>query len=87
LLSSTSELEEHEYNVYPNPSKETIFVRAKEHEVKDISLSLFDLSGRHIKTVNNTSQIELSNLNQGLYFLTVYNEGRLVHTERVVVTR
>ena len=53
--------------VYPNPVHNTLFIQNMGF-VK--SIKIFDLSGKLIKQINtNTSQIDVSDLSKGLYFL------------------
>lgn len=68
------------FDVYPNPAKDLITVSGKElHKVK--SMEITDLTGRIIKTINmvnkeNTVQIDIRSLAEGMYFLKIYgNKG------------
>ncbi|WP_379969727.1 T9SS type A sorting domain-containing protein [Epilithonimonas sp. UC225_85] len=69
---ATSDITKKEYNIYPNPFKDVIFLDNAE-SVKSVTVS--DISGRKIKTINEVSkEIKLSELKSGLYILTIDNK-------------
>ncbi len=56
--------------VYPNPFKDVIYVKRDE---KNKFYLITDLNGKVVKEGKLSSQIDLSNLNLGLYFLNIGN--------------
>lgn len=56
------------YALYPNPANNMIFLNGL---TKEEEINIFNLSGRKIKTINTNKNIDLSDLNQGVYFLTI----------------
>lgn len=73
-----------DFQWYPNPAKDVLFLQ---HTAPLDDYQLMDLSGQLIQRglINaNTAQIDLSQLNAGVYFLTVHTgDDRIV--ERVIV--
>ncbi|GIS08341.1 MAG: hypothetical protein CM15mP112_04530 [Flavobacteriales bacterium] len=55
-------------NIYPVPTKYNIVISSK---LKDISLKIYDVSGKQIKSLNfdNTIDLDLSNYSSGTYIL------------------
>jgi len=70
-----------DFNVYPNPAKEVLFIEKTDVENREVQL--FNLVGQAVFTASFIDKIEISvaNLPKGIYFLQM--EGALV--EKVVV--
>ncbi|HNR19141.1 MAG TPA: T9SS type A sorting domain-containing protein [Bacteroidia bacterium] len=62
--------------VIPNPSN-GIFKLLFENELENITVNIYDLSGRKIKSISNLSTInlDLSELNDGIYLLEATGDG------------
>ena len=62
------------FNIYPNPVNDRLYIEA-ETEVKEVVV--YDVYGRQQTTVNGqqTSSIDISNLNSGVYFIKVVTEN------------
>jgi hypothetical protein len=78
-LFSFEEVSQKEFTVFPNPTSSLLNVQFKE-SLKGNTLQLFDKMGRLVKTVNKEEgvtiqQIEVSDLEQGMYWLRVEGEG------------
>ena len=58
--------------VYPNPTLGTIHIDQAVRRV-----ALFDASGRHIETIDNRSDIDISQLPAGIYYLQILTATRL----------
>jgi hypothetical protein len=73
-------------HVFPNPSKE--FVNIKIENNLPSELILMDVSGKIVleKTFTNSLNINLSNLNNGIYFLSVANNFQIIN-ERVNIVK
>jgi hypothetical protein len=66
--------------IYPNPVKDLLTITPNSQEIKMISI--FDTTGRLIKSLNNEStQIDLSTLPNGFYFLHLLKNNNL--TEKI----
>ncbi len=81
-----NERETNESILYPNPTTDFINISSSK-EISEILIR--DLSGRLIKSVRvlniKNKKIDLSNINQGLYFITTYNKGKLLSQKIIVV--
>lgn len=73
---STNEQELNSLSVYPNPTKETIQVNWQSNQ-SELNYQLIDFTGKIIhqnQTITNGENISLSNLADGLYFITLFSE-------------
>lgn len=76
-LSLTSVLSNDKFNsesisIYPNPATDVLNVSGVENVT---SLVINDINGRTIKTVNNATSINVSDLNAGVYFVNITTEN------------
>lgn len=77
------------FEVYPNPFTDHIRIKIMEcNEIAEISLFVCDLSGRFIKTIslkdnNIDSEIDLSELKEGIYLIGISTEKGMV-SRRIV---
>ena len=82
--SGSNALEYSKINIYPNPTKEILFV-SSEDKLKKIEI--FDVSGKScfIKTSNFLdSQINVSSLSKGIYTVKVVDEKKSLQSKLVV---
>ena len=72
--------------VFPNPSKEFVNISIENNLPSE--LLLMDVSGKIIleKTFTNFSNIDLSKINNGIYFLSVTNNSQII-TQRLNVVK
>ncbi len=78
IITSIKEVDnkEHQWQVYPHPTKEMIYFKGLESLAID-SIQLFDSNGRLIKSVNKQqNQIDVSDLAKGTYIVNVMVEGQ-----------
>ena len=72
--ASLTEENVNEFNIYPNPVKETLFLDAGNIEVNEIQI--LDITGKKIMVKNmsltNTS-LDVSDLKKGIYFITLFD--------------
>lgn len=82
-----SEVNNLEIKVYPNPAKNNLYFEFEESQ-KDVSIELFDLSGKmQQKTVGvNTSKLKVTrgNLVSGMYLFKIYTEGNEIAFGKLV---
>ena len=64
------------FNIYPNPTNNTIHINAIQFPIKNIKI--YDLSGKLLKSKNYNSEINIktniSNISNGIYILKLNNE-------------
>ena len=62
------------FSIYPNPSYDKVYVSFPSSEKREISI--YDISGRKIQNItstNATTELNLSELTSGIYFLQIFN--------------
>ncbi|GAA4150679.1 hypothetical protein GCM10022217_03860 [Chryseobacterium ginsenosidimutans] len=74
LGTAETSVKKNEVKVYPNPFKDVLYI-AETKNMKSVSIA--DVSGRVVKTIENPSkELNLSELNSGLYLVTIiFNDG------------
>ncbi|WP_430612952.1 S8 family serine peptidase [Flavobacterium sp. JP2137] len=81
---------ESELRIWPNPAKDFITIESTEENIKDASVSLFDISGKQLLTLTNkavyssTWTIPLNDLSTGIYFLKFSNANGQV-TKKILI--
>ncbi|MCF8367186.1 MAG: T9SS type A sorting domain-containing protein [Bacteroidales bacterium] len=77
----------------PNPAKESVSIRVNVHESSGANIRLTNLTGQtvqhftqNLNAGNNTIAIDVSDLNSGIYFLTVEAGGEAV-SKKLIVNR
>ncbi len=85
IFVSVDELEQFDFTVAPNPAEDQVKVFGEFDA--DATAQLLDASGRVIETLNvsNGQSIDLSNLNSGMYLLSINNAGQT--TTKTVVKK
>jgi len=80
-----------EMNLYPNPASTELFVSISNFEKPISTIQLFDLTGRLVKEITNVNMnqkhVEIGDLNNGMYHLTLKLTDGLTATKNVVVAR
>ena len=73
-------------HVFPNPSKNFVNISLENNLPSE--LILMDISGKILleKTFTNSSKINLSNFNNGIYFLKISNNSQIT-TKRINVVK
>lgn len=69
-------------NLYPNPAQSTLHLQSN---IKGGQLCIFDLTGRKVYQSEYQTEIPVSQLNDGLYFLNITtNEGQVINQKFVI---
>jgi hypothetical protein len=74
-------------SVYPNPTADNLTLQVKDFNGKKLNYQLFDIEGKLWKTqplTANQTQINMSSLLSGLYFIHVTHENQIVKSFRVI---
>ncbi|NOU45757.1 MAG: T9SS type A sorting domain-containing protein [Bacteroidales bacterium] len=80
-------------NAYPNPASSKVsFNYDLPSQVNDASVKLYNIVGQEVKSENllgNSGRLEmqLSNLNEGVYFMTLYLNKEAAKTSRIIVQK
>jgi hypothetical protein len=73
-------------HIYPNPSTGILNIELNATLEKPLSISIRDALGRTVKqlSLSASTKIDLSDVKEGIYFLQVWEDGRLVASEKLV---
>jgi hypothetical protein len=81
---SVSEIKNVDFEVFPNPFNDIVQIQ-KGSDLNIIDVEVLDLSGKQIKIAENcNSYLDLSDLQIGVYLISVYEAGKLIGTKRVI---
>jgi len=73
------------FDVYPNPAKETLFVRTTAH----LQVGLTDVNGRVLKTnltpIKGRNKVDISGFTKGNYYLFAYKEKEVLQVEEIII--
>lgn len=90
--TSTTSLPSARIGVYPNPASDYLKVYLKHLTSREVSFVLHDVLGRELLRreidLHNgeaIEQIALDQITTGLYVYSIYSEGRVLYSDRVVV--
>lgn len=74
------------FRIYPNPANSTIHLTLKENKtaLNTYSIKITDIMGKEILAENYKEEICISHLEKGIYFLSLYQNGSLLSTKKVV---
>lgn len=82
LLSNDKfEIKSNNFNIYPNPTTDLITITSSNDIVTKIDL--FDLNGKHLKTVSN-NQINIESYSSGIYILHYQTLNGIKNTSKVI---
>ncbi|MEW6774319.1 MAG: T9SS type A sorting domain-containing protein [Bacteroidota bacterium] len=67
------------FEVYPNPSKDILYLKNLDKNASSAKIQIFNVLGEIVKTLelNNTDYINVSDLNTGVYWLQITKENEL----------
>jgi hypothetical protein len=73
--------------IWPNPANDFIFVDTEGILFTDkLTISIFDMQGRRIKTENYAQKINVSSLKEGVYIVVLYNNSKPLKINRFIKT-
>ncbi len=67
-------------SVYPNPAKENVFIKG----IEPAEVQVYNVLGQLVKTVQGTNEINISNLKQGVYFVSIITENKERFIRKIV---
>ena len=94
FISSVNNLNKNDFaiNVYPNPAKNKITISFNKKQNEDVLITLNDATGKMINKiklqnfVDDNFEMELNDLNAGIYFLNIKTNSGL-QTKRIVISK
>lgn len=74
--TSIDEIDENQFALFPNPVSNLIYIRFKKELNENLEIELINLTGQQVKKqslvmANGVLKIDISTLNQGIYFLKI----------------
>ena len=69
ITSSTDAFVDAGFQIYPNPAND--FISIEFNEPGFARVDIFDQSGRHVRSVDPRSTIDVSDMNAGVYFIKI----------------
>ena len=69
--------------IYPNPTSDQIIVSFAGQKNSSFKITVLDVTGRTLKSINDQNTVSLSELHPGMYFVKVECEGRTV-TKKII---
>jgi len=75
---------EHGFSVYPNPANGILNLNYRKKEKEDLIIKLVDVVGKEILIEKYKEVIDISNLENGIYFLSLYKDSLLIETKKVI---
>lgn len=79
--AGTSNVDKNKVAVYPNPFKDLLRI-SDISNVKSVSIS--DISGRVVRTLKASAELNLSDLNSGMYLIILHNNDGSVQTVKAI---
>lgn len=82
ILSATSENRNPTMKIYPNPAKNELFVTG----VQNAEVKIISLDGRILKSVKNVTQVNISDISNGSYLVSVKEDGH-ISTHKLMIEK
>lgn len=74
-------------SVWPNPVRDILYVEAGDNLIHNITIVIYDLSGREIIRLSGSNNINVSSLRPGIYILTTCKEGMITGKHKFIKIR
>jgi len=86
ILATNEEILNNVIKIYPNPTQSKFTIEISDAFSNIIKLEIRNLIGEKIKALNikNTKTIDISYLGKGVYFITIYNNNKLISVKKIV---
>ena len=83
IFTGVDEQDDPNIQIYPNPAKNQVYVMG----AKNVSVTIWSIDGKQVLSLGayNGGAIDLSNLNNGIYFLNVMNEKGILARKKIIV--
>jgi len=81
--SSASDLYAETLNLFPNPANDLISIEWKEDKYSNFNISILDMSGKTLLSNINSKQINVANLDPGMYFIIGEIGGKIIQSRFV----
>jgi hypothetical protein len=77
---------ESDFNVklYPNPTAGKLEIKIENLKAGNITIKITDVLGREVKQLEYEEEIDVSALEKGIYFFSLYQNRQLIGTKKIV---
>lgn len=80
--------EQNEYTIYPNPAQDILNINIKDHNTSQYRVTIFDIYGKtYLDRSLDESYIDLSTINNGIYFIRITDNQRVSTTKKFIIVR
>ena len=76
--------------IYPNPAKDKIYFILNKHTQENYAVNFFNILGENVKSLainSETNSIDINNLTNGIYFISVRSSGGQLFSRKLVIER
>ncbi len=78
---------ENAISVWPNPAKSIVNISTKNRIHEGARLMVNDLTGRVVLQAPFVNQLDINTLKPGIYLISIVEDGRKIHTTRLMIQR
>ncbi len=79
IINSINEINTNRVSIYPNPTTEKIYLS------KTFDIKVIDVLGRQLILETQTNNVNLSHLQNGLYFISIIdNNGKIIEQKKII---
>jgi hypothetical protein len=71
-------------SVYPNPATTILKINYNSNNKTGLQIKINDMLGREVKQLKFGEEIDISDLENGIYFLSVYKNNQLIETKKII---
>ncbi|MCC6372814.1 MAG: aryl-sulfate sulfotransferase [Bacteroidia bacterium] len=75
------------FKVYPNPTNGILSLDVKDLDIANLTLKVYDQSGRLLMQASQTQTLNLSELNSGLYLLNISTENGISVNKKITLVK
>ena len=73
------------FDIFPNPSSDTVYITKKEGLVKEYLLRVYDFNGRLILSLKERDDCQFSLLTKGFYIIEIFSNAQFIQSQQVVI--
>ncbi len=86
-ITGVFEVSSDEMDIYPNPTHDFVHIIVGSHPLENLKYLIYDGSGKIVASkiiTCNTEQIDLSCFANGFYFISIYDQEKLVNKVKII---
>lgn len=85
-ITSAEPVVSDEIKIYPNPASGTLYISGSQ-SIHELTASFYDACGQKVVTFVNQTQLNVSTLKPGLYFMHLEQNGETIARERICIIK